>query len=414
MKSLLNILVLLMVLVSCSDKGSDELNPNYLTGGFIVNDTVSRQFDLWACFCNLKDGNLQVTATSGIGFVGEKLIIRMDGGDTTFTFRAWSDIERVPDFTCNEHQITLSKSDLALGDSLMGEVRVKGNFIENPQNGRFEVSGYFKCKLRDSTYNLQSYQRDLREQYDSLRLMKLKKVASCNPDSVIQLELSYDNFYLIENEVGKFKKLEGLSLVGFPEVNASLISNFKNLKYLFIEGDQLTEVPASVGQLDGLEHLILRGPIRKLPDNIYNLSNLKELDIAATDVSKVSLRIKDLKNLEILDIGFTRIRQIPKEIFELPKLAELTLPDTVTLFKIKDLNLKSLRNFNAPYELLLYNKSDIKKLKDLQFLTPTFIYNTHEESEARYHRETRWLEESLPKVIVGGTIYVNEKYEERI
>lgn len=409
MKYSLIFFALLIVLATCSDNGRDGLNQNYLTGKFIVDDTVSMQFDLWACFCNLKDGNFRITATSGIGFGGEELVIHIANGDTTFTFRTWSDIDRPPAFTSKEQLIILSKSDLTLGDSLKGKVSVKGNFIDNQQNGRFEVSGYFKCKVRDSTYNLQSYQHDLRKQFDSLRLMKLKEIANTNPDSIIRLELRYDNFHLIENEITKFKKLERLSLVGFPEVNASLISNFKRLKSLTIEADKITEVPSSVGQLNELERLNLRGPIRELPDNIYNLSNLKELDLGATNINKISPRIKDLKNLEILYIGFTSIRQIPKEIFELPKLADLTLPDTVTLFKIKDLNLKSLRKFDAPYELLFYNKSDISKLKDLEFLDVTFIYQGNQESEARYNKEIKWLEESLPKVIVSGTTYVNDR-----
>src|SRR5690606_15970517 len=104
------------------------------------------------CFCNLKDNSVQITNTSGVGFEGQKLITLFANGDTVFTFKTWTDVGRTPDFTIKEQLITLSKSDLRLGDSLHGEVNIKGYFIENQQRGSFEISGHFKCKLQDSTY----------------------------------------------------------------------------------------------------------------------------------------------------------------------------------------------------------------------------------------------------------------------
>jgi Leucine rich repeat len=407
------ILIALALLASCSEKqNNDRLNPNYPTVKLFLADTVTDQFDMYNCFCNVLDNKIRITNSNGGQMGGTRMVTIVNDADTIITLNSSTDFGEVPEFSIKKHSIILLNSDLKLGDSLTGKILVSGTFTEYKQIGHFEIAGYFKCILKDSNYDFQAFRDDLYEHKDSLRLMKLKKASYTNPDSVTELEFRYSNFHLIENEIARFKKLEKLSLVDFPYVKGELISNLKNLKDLTIEGDKIREVPSSIGQLDKLERLSLTGPITKLPDNIYNLINLKELDLGATNIDKISPRIKDLKNLEILHIGYTRIRQIPKEIFELPKLADLTLPDTVTLFKIKDLNLKSLKKLDAPYELLLYNKSDIGKLRDLEYLTPCFIYETHEESEAKYYPAIKWLEESLPKVLVSSTTYINDQDKE--
>ena len=401
--------IIFILILSCSKKEDDDrLAQHYLEGKFILNDTLSRRFNLWGCFCNVKGNNIQITNTSGVGFTGEELVTIVANGDTTFAFETWTDLGQTPKFTINNHFIRLGESGLGLGDSLRGEIYVKGVFIESQQDGIFEISGHFKCKLYDSTYNFESYQRDLYVQYDSLRLIRLKKISYTNPDSIIELEFRYDNFHIIENEIVRFKNLEKLSLVGFPHVKSELISNFKFLRDLTIKGDSLKEIPSSIGQSDKLERLSFTGPITKLPDNIYDLTNLKELDLGATNVSEISIQIKNLKNLEVLNIGHTNIRHIPMEIFGLEKLSDLTLPDTIVLFKIKDLNLKSLKTLRAPYELLFYNKSDIEKLCGLEWLYPSFVYKTHEEYMAKHGDKLQWLEENLPEVSISETTYVNE------
>jgi hypothetical protein len=403
------IFILIAGLVSCSEKKDDDrLTQNYLEGKFILNDTVSRRFNLWGCFCNIKGNSVQITNTSGVGFTGEELVTVVANGDTTFAFETWSDVGQAPKFTINNHFIEIRESDLGLGDSLKGKIYVKGVFVESQQDRMFEISGHFKCKLQDSTYTFESYQHDLLEQYDSLRLIGLKKISYINPDSIIELEFRYDNFHLIENEIVRFKNLEKLSLVGFPHVKAELISSFKSLRDLTIKGDSLKEIPLSIGQSAKLERLSFTGPIAKLPDNIYNLTNLKELDLGATNVAVISTQIKKLTNLEVLNIGYTNIIHIPMEIFDLEKLSDLTLPDTIELFKIKDLNLKSLKTLHAPYELLFYNRSDIEKLCGLEWLYPSFVYKTHEEYMAKHGDKLQWLEERLPGVSISEITYVND------
>src|SRR5258706_4374692 len=107
-------------------------------------------------------------------------------------------------------------------------------------------------------------------------------------------------------------------------------------------------------------------------------------------------------------MGETHVERIPMEVFELNKLTDLELPDTLIPFKIKKWNLKSLKTLEVPYTFLAYNKESIQMLKDLESLEPTFVYSTQEEEQDKYRDQIGWLEAKLPKVRVSGTTYVNE------
>ncbi|HEY8937629.1 MAG TPA: hypothetical protein VIM65_20525 [Cyclobacteriaceae bacterium] len=99
------------------------------------------------------------------------------------------------------------------------------------------------------------------------------------------------------------------------------------------------------------------------------------------------------------------------ELFELEKLNDLWLPDTIVFFKIKKLNLKSLKTLSVSYEFLMYNKEDIQKLKDLDWLYPNFVYKSNDEYMSKHFKREQYLEALLPNVsISGSTSVIDEGY----
>ncbi|XP_062898569.1 leucine-rich repeat and death domain-containing protein 1-like [Mobula hypostoma] len=60
--------------------------------------------------------------------------------------------------------------------------------------------------------------------------------------------------------------------------------------------------------------------IRDLPDELCNLTNLKELDISNNELKAIPARIGEMKNLEKLVAAYNNITYLPKSLTELVKL----------------------------------------------------------------------------------------------
>lgn len=136
-------------------------------------------------------------------------------------------------------------------------------------------------------------------------------------------------------------KVMDLSEQGLTEV-PSWIGNLANLKTLNLDRNQLKCLPEAIGNLQNLEELSLVGnDLIGLPDEIGNLTNLKSLDLGCSFVYSVSSRyqfnnppncnelstlpatIGQLDNLEVLNITGNPMTSLPDEIGNLDQLREL-------------------------------------------------------------------------------------------
>ena len=63
-----------------------------------------------------------------------------------------------------------------------------------------------------------------------------------------------------------------------------------------------------------------------MPEEIYKLSELKELVLADCELTKLSQSISKLQNLEVLDLRYnTKLKYLPESIRDLKKLKVLYL-----------------------------------------------------------------------------------------
>ena len=148
-----------------------------------------------------------------------------------------------------------------------------------------------------STYHIQTLdlsQNNIEEIPEKIyKIYGLRNLDLSNNNISIINELPSNSLHLLihldlsNNELSHFYK--GRSLI--------------NLKYLYLDNNNLTEFPSSVTRL------------RKL----------KELSLSGNNISTIPKRIGYLKKLEILDLSYNNLSELPSRIYRLRKLKKLII-----------------------------------------------------------------------------------------
>lgn len=178
--------------------------------------------------------------------------------------------------------------------------------------------------------------------------------------------------------IHKLKRLRKLGISVNEQVPASIVE-LTNLRELMIESNvlatnELTEIPASIGQFPFLNKLVLScSKVTSISPAIGNLSNLEYLEFLMPSLTTLPSTIGQLKNLGILVINVTDLEVLPKELSELTSLRILdlygnelltTLPASiVTLPALSTLDLSGCNSF----ERLPENMQNLKKLTAFYF-----------------------------------------------
>ncbi|XP_063303187.1 keratocan isoform X2 [Pelobates fuscus] len=204
--------------------------------------------------------------------------------------------------------------------------------------------------------------------------------------------------------------------ISSKNIDKNLLKNFKNLLYLFLEDNDLDEVPAPLP--DHVEQLRLaRNKISKIPEGVFsNLENLTLLDLQdnkLTDGSFQADAFAGLKNLMQLNIAKNTLKKMPtgipsntiqlyldnNNIEEIPKNYFNEIPNIAFI----RLNYNKLADAGVPI-----NVFNITSLLDLQLshneLTNIPMVNGHLE---RLH-----LDHNRIKNISGNIICPKEVIEE--
>lgn len=401
------IFAIVVFLASCHTKDKVEKGKeNWVEGTVQSIEGIDTVF-FHDCYCNLVDEEIVLNHVYFGGMHGGHLTTRRKKDSIQFDLSYYPYDFRT--FSYNRKELKMDQPHPKPGETITGLLALEGESRSRKSEVyKFALKGRFKCTLHDSTYDYMAFYSDFLDRYDSIEMVKLGEVALNNPDSVVELQLKHKNFHIVKDKLHLFKNLQRLSLSKFNSIDTTFLSGLKSLKELRIDGDSLTKVPRTIVELKDLELLSITGPITSVPEGLYTLTKLKELDLAATHISELSPQIKNLNNLENLNIGYTKITRVPREIFELKKLTDLTLPDSLIPFKINKLNFESIKTLHVSYDFLMYNKESIGKLQNLEWLYPSFVYSSHDEYMKNYSNQIKWLEDRLPNVHISGTSYVND------
>ena len=137
---------------------------------------------------------------------------------------------------------------------------------------------------------------------------------------------------LFDKNVKKFKSVTSLSIYGgditsFPKS----ICTLKNLQQLRIYHTEIKELPKEIGKLSSLEIIDISGDymqgvsITRLPNEIGQLKNLRELRASDGALTFIPSSIAECESLQILDLDNNPFISIPFAIFQLKYLQELGL-----------------------------------------------------------------------------------------
>ncbi|MFX1236144.1 MAG: leucine-rich repeat domain-containing protein [Promethearchaeota archaeon] len=129
-------------------------------------------------------------------------------------------------------------------------------------------------------------------------------------------------------ELSKLPYLEALNIYGCGNLIhlAENINLLRNLKWLFLEGNNITLLPNEIGKLKKLEELYLENNnISSLPNDFSLLNNLEFLDLSSNKFEIISNELCQLKNIKKILLKDNKIREIPHQIANLKTLIKLDM-----------------------------------------------------------------------------------------
>lgn len=116
--------------------------------------------------------------------------------------------------------------------------------------------------------------------------------------------------------------LQDKKLKKLPEA----ITRLKNLKKLILSKNNLSELPAAIGELQNLEELYMyQSGVKKINKAIGKLKKLRILDLSANhDLKAYPVAIGELSNLQVLKIDYLDL-PLPDSLDRLEKLEEISM-----------------------------------------------------------------------------------------
>jgi leucine-rich repeat protein SHOC2 len=163
--------------------------------------------------------------------------------------------------------------------------------------------------------------------------------------------------------------LTGNQLTNLPESIGSLSS----LNLLYLSHNQLTSLPESIGNLSNLTWLKLgKNKLTSLPESIGSLSNLTNLYLENNQLTRLPESIGNLSNLTELDLTGNQLTSLPESIGKLSNLTELNLSNhQLTTLPESIGNLSSLGWLDLSHNQLTNLPESISNLSSLMRLDLT-------------------------------------------
>ncbi|TPX70678.1 hypothetical protein SpCBS45565_g01668 [Spizellomyces sp. 'palustris'] len=157
---------------------------------------------------------------------------------------------------------------------------------------------------------------------DTIRLASVDVLptilADLDTDSMADGEFGFLRLPILAGEfdiTSYFLDLSRKELVGFP---STVQVNLANLTHLYLDRNRLIEFPTIViNEMPKLLVLNLTGnQLERIPNDIANLCQLRELYLAENAIFDVGHGIGKLRKLEVLDLSRNRITNLPFSLFK--------------------------------------------------------------------------------------------------
>ena len=138
--------------------------------------------------------------------------------------------------------------------------------------------------------------------------------------------------------------LDGNELTSVP----AEIGQLTSLTHLYLHDNQLTSLPAEILQLTSLTELCLGyNHLESLPAEIGQLASLSKLDLGDNELTSVAAELWQLTSLRTLGLRANQLTKLPAEIGQLTSLVRLDLSDNrLTILPLEIGQLTALKELN--------------------------------------------------------------------
>ena len=213
-------------------------------------------------------------------------------------------------------------------------------------------------------------------------------------------ELWIDNEDLLDlpSEIGYLKNLESLMLYKnkLSEIPME-IGLLHNLNFLWLSENNLTALPLEVGLLANLERLYLDdNNLTKFPA-ISGLSRLKTLDLGRNAITKLPAEIEKLSSLKRLMLYENKLTEVNPKISLLQTLEELILSkNNLTFLPLEIWKMQNLKVLSIDDNDLSVLEQAIGQLKNLRLLclNGNNLFNIPQEISKLQHLEDLWIKDN--------------------
>ena len=183
------------------------------------------------------------------------------------------------------------------------------------------------------------------------------------------LNLSWNQLSELPPEIGQLTSLKFLD-IGYNQLSQlpPEISQLTSLQSLHLSSNPISELPPEIGQLANLRSLYLRNnPISELPSEIGQLRGLYFLYLWNNQLDHFPMVISQLRNLQFLNLRNNELNQLPSEISQLTNLQFLYIGDNKLSQCSEEVGqLTNLQSFDLSGNQLSELPPEIGQLTNLQ------------------------------------------------
>jgi len=209
-------------------------------------------------------------------------------------------------------------------------------------------------------------------------LGNLNEIAECSAyiSNIYRIQKDYDNAFKyilmsfrIKKSLGDLSRIINLSSEGLTRL-PEYIYKLEMLNELDLNNNELTVLPESIGKPKSLQKLNLENnKLTILPKSIGNLLSLRELNLSANQLTVLPESIGKLKSLQKLNLENNKLTTLPESIGNLLSLREINLSaNQLTVLPESIGNLKMLQTLNLENNQLEFLPKTIENLISLQKL----------------------------------------------